>query len=61
MKDHDRQVSLMISMPKKYRDRLRTMAAKHNLEDPSQVTSAAQIARDIICDFLKHLDSKKED
>jgi len=50
-----KQVPLMLSIPKEYRDKLRTMAARKNLENPDKVTSASQIGREIICDFLdKH-------
>jgi hypothetical protein len=43
---------MMISLPKEYRDKLRTMAAEQNLRDPNQVTSAATIAKEIICEHL---------
>ena len=49
-------VPMMISLPKKYRDKLRTMAAEQNLKDPDQVTSAATIAKEIICKHLKQID-----
>jgi len=49
----ERGLPLMLSVPKDCRDKLREIAARHNLENPDQVTSAASIAREIIC---KHLD-----
>lgn len=49
----EEKVSLTISINKGYRDRLRTMAAEQNLQDPDLLTSASTIAREIIC---KHLD-----
>ena len=45
-------VPMMISLPKEYRDRLRTMAAEQNLSNPDKVTSAATIAKEIICEHL---------
>ena len=45
-------VPMMISLPKEYRDKLRMMAAEQNLMNPDQVTSAATIAKEIICDHL---------
>ena len=54
----DEKVSLTISIPKSYRDRLRTMAAELNLSDPDQLTSASTIARQIICDFVDKTSDK---
>ena len=45
-------VPMMISLPKEYRDKLRTMAAEQNFINPDQVTSAATIAKEIICEHL---------
>jgi hypothetical protein len=45
-------VPMMISLPKEYRDKLRTMAAEQNFVNPDQVTSAATIAKEIICERL---------
>jgi hypothetical protein len=45
-------VPMMISLPKEYRDKLRTMAAEQNFRNPDQVTSAATIAKEIICEYL---------
>lgn len=45
-------VPMMISLPKEYRDKLRTMAAEQNFVNPDQVTSAATIAKKIICEHL---------
>jgi hypothetical protein len=47
-----RLVPMMISLPKEYRDKLRTMAAEQNFNNPDQVTSAATIAKEIICEHL---------
>ena len=51
-----RKVSITISIDKLYRDQLRTMAAKQNLHDPDQLTSASTIAREIICE---HIDQRE--
>jgi hypothetical protein len=53
----EKQVTLMLTLPKHYRDALRTMAAAQNLKNPDQVTSAAEIAKDII---LKNIEVVKE-
>ena len=53
----EEKVSLTIAIPKSYRDRLRTMAAKKNLREPDQLTSASTIAREIICEYIDNLDS----
>ena len=52
----EEKVSLTISVPKSYRDRLRAIAAKRILHDLDQFTSASTIAREIICDHLDELD-----
>lgn len=52
----EEKVSLTIAIPKTYRDCLRTMAAKKNLREPDQLTSASTIAREIICEYLDNLD-----
>ena len=46
------QVPLMLTVPREIRDHLRVMAAKQNLQNPGKVTSAAQIGREIICQYL---------
>ncbi len=60
---NEEKVSLTISITKEYRDRLRTMAAEQNLQDPDLLTSASTIARQIICDYLDRVaeHTQKED
>ena len=53
----EEKVSLTISISKSYRDRLRTMAAEQNLQDPDMLTSASTIAREIICEYLDKIDN----
>jgi hypothetical protein len=48
----EEKVSLTISINKEYRDRLRTIAAKQNFDNPNEVTSASTMAREIICEYL---------
>ena len=42
----------MITLPAYVRDQLRAIAAHQNLENLDQVTSAAEIAKKIICESL---------
>lgn len=51
---------LMLSVPVEIRDRLRKIAAKKNLEQPDQVTSGAQIGREIICKFINTFEMDEE-
>ena len=55
-----RQVPLMLSIPEEIRDRLRIMAAEKNLKNPSRVTSASTIAKEIVCEFLQGSERKGE-
>lgn len=52
----EEKVSLTISVDKVYRDRLRTMAAQQNLNNPDQLTSASTLAREIICEYIDSLE-----
>jgi hypothetical protein len=57
---NEEKVSLTISITKAIRDRLRTMAAEQNLQDPDRLTSASTIAREIIADYLEQADEGQE-
>ena len=57
----EEKVSITISINKKYRDRLRTMAAQQNLHDPDQLTSASTIARETICEYIDNIDRIEAD
>jgi len=46
------KVQLNVLLPVGQRDRLRKITAEMNLKDTTRVTSAATIAREIICDYL---------
>jgi len=54
-------VPLMLSVPQDVRDELRKMAAQQNLKNPDKVTSAAQIGREIICDFFNNQKKCREE
>ena len=49
-------VAIMVYLPMEIRDDLRRMAAQINLDNPSKVTSAAQIAREIIMEHFKNIE-----
>ena len=57
----NKPVPLMLSIPKSYRDKLRTMAAEQNLENPDQVTSASTIAKEIICEHIDEIGRIEQD
>ena len=57
----DKKVSLTLSIPKAYRDNLRMMAARQNLHDPDKRTSASTIAREILCEYIDHIESIEND
>jgi len=48
----NKPVPLMLSIPKRFRDKLRIMAAELNLKNPDLVTSASTIAREIVCAYF---------
>ncbi|MFC1882831.1 hypothetical protein ACFL2S_15245 [Thermodesulfobacteriota bacterium] len=54
----NKQVPLMLSIPKEYRDKLRKLAAGQNLENTNQVTSASTIARKIVCAYFDNLEAE---
>ena len=52
---NDQPVFLTLTIPKEYSDMLRTMAAKHNLDNTEQVTTAAKLGKVIVCEYLDKL------
>jgi predicted transcriptional regulator of viral defense system len=56
----EKPVYFMMTIPKIYRDKLRTMAAQANLINTDKVTSAAEIARQILCEGISMLETKQE-
>jgi ethanolamine utilization cobalamin adenosyltransferase len=58
--DESKNVPLMISLPKKYRDFLRRIAAEKNLATPDNVVTAAGLGKQIICQYLEDLEKKDQ-
>ncbi len=59
--DQEKLISVTLSLPQKYRDRLRKMAAQQNLENPERFTSVSELGREIICGCLKELETAKKE
>jgi len=59
--DPEKLVSVTISLPQEYRNRLRKMAAKQNLNHPERFTSISELGREIICGYLKELETAKKE
>ena len=57
----EEKVSLTISISKSYRDRLRAMAARRNLHNLDQLTSASTITREIVCEHIDELERVEAD
>jgi len=57
----EEKVSITVAIAKSYRDRLRTMAAKRNLHNIDQLTSASTIAREVICEHIDELEHVEAD
>ena len=47
------QEQLMITVPAQIRDKLRTIAAQINFENPKKVTSASEVVRSILIEYFK--------
>jgi hypothetical protein len=59
--DQEKLVSVTISLPQTYRDRLRRMASEQNLKKPERFTSVSEMGRKIICGYLKELETAKKE
>ncbi len=46
-------VPIMLTVPKEIRNKLREMAAQENLKNPDKVTSAAEIGKKILINYLE--------
>lgn len=55
------KVQLNLLLPINQRDRLRKMAAEQNLQNLKQVTSAAAIASEILCEHIDKLEAVNRD
>ena len=53
----NRQVPMMISLPPEARDKLRILAAEQNMRNPTRVTAAASIARELILEGIEKIES----
>ncbi len=51
---HSKQgVPIMLTVPKEIRNKLRELAAQENLKNPDKVTSAAEIGKKILINYLE--------
>ena len=57
----DKNVTLLITMPKRYRDLLERMAVEQTLLKPARVLRRAGLASQIICQYLDNLYPKSEE
>jgi hypothetical protein len=53
------KVPFMLSIPKKYRDQLRRLAAEQNYKNPDHQTFAATIATQVLCEYLEKLGAEQ--
>lgn len=51
----EKLVSITISMPKRYRDQMRTIVAQANLKNPEEVATLSELGREILCTYLEKL------
>ena len=49
---NEKSVSMMITLPKSYRNLLRSLAAEANLKNQDRVLTAPQLVREIVCQYL---------
>jgi hypothetical protein len=56
----NKPVPVMLSIPKRFRDKLRIMAAELNLKNPNQVTSGSTIAKEIVCAYFDNRDAESK-
>jgi hypothetical protein len=52
----EKQVPLMLTVPKECRDRLRQMAAERNLQNPNKVVAASTIARELVLEGIERVE-----
>ncbi len=50
--DKSKSVQLNLSIPKSYRDLLRTIAAETTLKNPDMATTASALGKQILCSYL---------
>lgn len=56
-----KNVQLMLTLPKHYRDCLRKLAAEQNLRNPDQIITPAGLGKEILCAHLDELMQAKKD
>ncbi len=49
----EKPVTLMVTVPRVVRDKLRRIAAERNMKNLNSVTTATGIGREIICEYLQ--------
>lgn len=52
----EKQVPLMLTVPKECRDRLRQMAAERNLRNQNKVVAATTIARELVLEGIERIE-----
>lgn len=57
----ERLVSITISIPKTYKDRLRKIVAQSNLKNLDETTNISRLGREIFCEYLKNLTEEKKE
>jgi len=58
--DNEKKVQFNLCVPEHYRDQLRRMAARTNLDNPGRVITAASLGTEIICKYLDSLNDNHE-
>ncbi len=53
MTQNKQGVPIMLTVPKEIRNKLRELAAQENLKNPDKVTSAAEIGKKILINYLE--------
>lgn len=57
----EKLVSITISVPKRYRDQMRTIVAQANLKNPEEVATLSELGREIFLEYLKNLTTEKKE
>jgi hypothetical protein len=57
----NQNATILVTMPRPYRDLLRKMAAERNLVTPEKVVTAAGLCREIVCMYFDKLISEGEE
>ena len=49
---NEKNVTILLTIPKNYRDCLRKLAAEENLKNPDVVISGSQLAKEFLCRYM---------